>query len=79
MITAFPVFSSSPMIEATVMALEISDRKVDVWFWPAEGKSKGVILFSHGAFSAPRKYEELIHYWVKAGYDVHAPLRVILH
>ena len=71
--SAFPADSES---KATVSELEVSGRKMEVWTWPAQGPRKGVILFSHGAASAPWKYEELINYWVAAGYAVYAPLHV---
>jgi len=61
---------------ATVSQLDVKGRSVDVWHWPARGTSKDVILFSHGAASAPWKYEALIGQWTAAGYDVYAPLHV---
>ncbi|HEX7873069.1 MAG TPA: alpha/beta hydrolase [Sphingobium sp.] len=51
-------------------------RSVDAWHWRAKGRRLGVIAFSHGALSAPRKYALLIQPWVAAGYDVVAPLHV---
>lgn len=41
---------------------------------PTRGKTKGLILFSHGAFSAPEKYRALTRPWAAAGYVVVAPL-----
>ena len=51
-------------------------REVHVSSWPAVGKRRGVILFSHGAMSAPEKYERVIGPWNAAGFEVHAPLHV---
>jgi len=76
LMSATLAFSSSPGIKATVSQLDVSGRKMEVWSWSAETESNGVILFSHGALSAPWKYEKLIKQWVAAGYDVHAPLHV---
>ncbi len=51
-------------------------RIVDVWRWPARGRRRGRIHFSHGNFSAPQKYDRLLAYWAGQGWDVHAPLHV---
>ncbi|MFV3126643.1 alpha/beta hydrolase family protein [Niveispirillum sp. KHB5.9] len=51
-------------------------RAVAVNVWKASGKEKGRILFSHGAASAPWKYQPLVDAWTKAGYSVYAPLHV---
>lgn len=51
-------------------------RAVPVRVWKATGPEKGRILFSHGALSAPWKYQPLVDAWTKAGYSVHAPLHV---
>ncbi len=51
-------------------------RAIPAWHWRAKGKRLGTIAFSHGALSAPRKYDLLIGPWVAAGYDVVAPLHV---
>lgn len=53
-----------------------SGRAVAVNVWKAAGREKGRILFSHGAASAPWKYQPLVDAWTKAGYSVHAPLHV---
>ena len=76
MMTATLAFSSTPELNGTVSQLDVSGRNMEVWSWTAETESSGVILFSHGALSAPWKYENLIKQWVAAGYDVHAPLHV---
>lgn len=49
-------------------------RAVPVSVWGKAGKAKGVILFSHGAFSSPAKYAEIARPWAAAGYLVVAPL-----
>ena len=52
-------------------------RPVTIWSWlPTHRRPRATILFSHGAASAPWKYEHLIQHWVAAGYMVHAPLHV---
>lgn len=51
-------------------------REVQVSVWKAKGRRKGLILFSHGAFSAPGKYENLLAPWQAAGFDIAAPLHV---
>lgn len=51
-------------------------RPVAVSVWTPAGKPAGRILFSHGALSAPWKYQPLVDAWVKAGYAVYAPLHV---
>ncbi|WP_317930426.1 alpha/beta hydrolase family protein [Halioxenophilus sp. WMMB6] len=59
-----------------VNELDVGERTMQVWSWPAAGEARGVILFSHGAASAPWKYDPLIHRWQAAGYTVYAPLHV---
>lgn len=62
---------------ATRLALTTPDgRDVQVWRWTPRGRPLGTIAFSHGAASAPWKYDRLIGPWVKAGYIVLAPLHV---
>jgi hypothetical protein len=51
-------------------------RAVRVSIWPALGAQRGVILFSHGALSAPEKYERLLGPWSRAGFKIVAPLHV---
>jgi pimeloyl-ACP methyl ester carboxylesterase len=51
-------------------------RKVDVWCWPARGRAKGRILFSHGNFSAPVKYAPVLEAWARVGWEVLAPLHI---
>lgn len=46
-----------------------------VTHWPSR-RRKGVVLFSHGAASAPSHYDGIILPWVAAGYEVWAPLHV---
>lgn len=49
-------------------------RAVPISVWATAGKARGVILFSHGAFSSPAKYDEIARRWAEAGYLVVAPL-----
>jgi hypothetical protein len=51
-------------------------RSVKVSIWPAAGSQKGVILFSHGALSAPEQYARLLGPWSMAGFKILAPLHV---
>ena len=61
--------------EPEIMIIPAVDRDIQVWHWEPE-ESKGVIIFSHGASSAPWKYTSLINSWVNEGYEVAAPLHV---
>jgi len=54
----------------------VSGRAVAISVWKAEGREQGHILFSHGALSAPWKYQPLVDAWTQAGYSVYAPLHV---
>lgn len=51
-------------------------RRMSIWSWQPRRRARATILFSHGAASAPWKYERLIGHWVAAGFAVHAPLHV---
>lgn len=51
-------------------------RKTEISHWPANGAKRGTILFSHGAFSAPRFYTALYAPWTAAGFEILAPLHV---
>ncbi|MFK8052795.1 MAG: alpha/beta hydrolase [Woeseiaceae bacterium] len=55
--------------------LLVAEREVEVWAW-GEANSDGVVLFSHGAQSAPWKYEPMIQEWIGRGLRVYAPLHV---
>ncbi|MFA3791275.1 alpha/beta hydrolase family protein [Aliiglaciecola sp. SL4] len=63
-------------LEPETLILNLKERDVSVWKWQAEGKKQGIILFSHGAFSAPWKYKLLIQPWVEQGFTVYAPLHI---
>jgi predicted alpha/beta-hydrolase family hydrolase len=68
---------AAPYSAATRLVLTTPDgRDVQVWRWAPRGRPLGTIAFSHGAASAPWKYDRLIGPWVKAGYIVLAPLHV---
>ena len=70
------LLATAPAPASTQLTLEsASGRSIAVTRWrPA--RRRGVILFSHGALSAPRFYDLLILPWVAAGYEVWAPLHV---
>ncbi|MEP4892343.1 MAG: hypothetical protein ABJV04_20190 [Aliiglaciecola sp.] len=63
-------------LDSETVTLSLKERDVKVWKWQAEGEEKGVILFSHGALSAPWKYDPLIQPWVEQGFTVYAPLHI---
>lgn len=61
----------------TKLTLNTPDsRAIDVWRWRATGRRRGTIAFSHGALSAPWKYEKLLGPWAAVGYEILAPLHV---
>lgn len=69
--------AAAPATAATRQSLKAEDgRQVEVSIWKAAGRRKGLILFSHGALSAPGKYEALLEPWRAAGFDIVAPLHV---
>jgi hypothetical protein len=51
-------------------------RDVAVSHWKPRGRRQGLILFSHGAQSAPWKYARLLDPWADAGWEIYAPLHV---
>ncbi len=51
-------------------------RAVEISDWRPSGAPRGLILFSHGAGSAPHFYEAVIGAWVARGWRVLAPLHV---
>jgi hypothetical protein len=62
---------------ATVSTLKAEDgRDIRLSTWAAQAPQKGLILFSHGALSAPEKYETLLGPWSRAGFKILAPLHV---
>ncbi|WP_342806233.1 hypothetical protein [Alteromonas sp. M12] len=63
-------------LEAQTTTLKVNDREVSVWKWQAKGEQKGVILFSHGALSAPWKYDPLIEPWIEQGFTVYSALHM---
>ncbi len=71
-----PVLAASPSSFRKSEIQVPGNRRAGIWTWKPKKASRGVILFSHGALSAPWKYERLIAYWVEAGFTVHAPLHV---
>jgi dienelactone hydrolase len=68
---------AAPARPASKLTLTTAEgRAVDVWRWTPPGRRRGVIAFSHGALSAPWKYENLLGPWAAAGYEILAPLHV---
>jgi pimeloyl-ACP methyl ester carboxylesterase len=68
---------STPASSGIISDLVLADgRRVQIHSWLPRHRARGTILFSHGAASAPWKYERLIGHWAAAGYAVHAPLHV---
>ncbi|MDO6693080.1 hypothetical protein Q4574_07275 [Aliiglaciecola sp. 3_MG-2023] len=63
-------------LDSETLTLTANDRNISVWKWQAKGEEKGVILFSHGALSAPWKYDPLIQPWIEQGLTVYAPLHI---
>jgi dienelactone hydrolase len=67
-----PVAASPGVTETTLDSG--TGRTVPITLVAPQGRVRGVIAFSHGAFSSPAKYFELTSRWAKAGYFVVAPL-----
>lgn len=79
--TALTGLSMLPALPALAKPADLtlktqSGRAVPVSVWKARGTEQGRILFSHGALSAPWKYERLITFWTDAGYSVYGALHV---
>ncbi len=71
-----PAIVRSRKAGAEQVVLRTADgRSSTVTRWRAP-VSRGTILFSHGALSAPSKYTALIEPWVEAGFELWAPLHV---
>jgi pimeloyl-ACP methyl ester carboxylesterase len=67
--------STSP--QPAVVSIRAADgRDVRLWVWSAQGRQRGVILFSHGAASSPDKYQSLLPVWAAAGFKILAPLHM---
>jgi hypothetical protein len=62
--------------ESSIRLTTASGRQSTVSVWRGRGRSRGTILFSHGAASSPNKYPALVDAWTRAGYVVWAPLHV---
>ncbi len=63
--------------EARPLSLRTRDgRDCTITVWRPRGRRRGLVLFSHGAGSAPRHYLPFILAWVRAGFEVQAPLHV---
>lgn len=71
------VSAAAPALAQIRRTLTAADgRAVEVSVWKAPGRRKGLILFSHGALSAPGKYQTLLEPWRSAGFDIAAPLHI---
>lgn len=68
--------AETPALAAEQRRIDVGGRASEVWVWQATTELKGNILFSHGAQSAPWKYQQLVAFWLAAGYSVYAPLHV---
>jgi alpha-beta hydrolase superfamily lysophospholipase len=63
--------------ESRQLTLRTPDgRDCAVSVWRPRGRRRGLVLFSHGAGSAPRHYLPFILAWARAGFEVQAPLHV---
>jgi pimeloyl-ACP methyl ester carboxylesterase len=51
-------------------------RDISISEWKPRGRTRAVLLFSHGAGSSPRFYEALFAPWLDAGFHILAPLHV---
>lgn len=74
-----PLASSLAAAAASVRTFDLpwpSGRTIQVTDWRPRGRERGLVLFSHGALSAPQLYEGLIGHWVADGWRVMAPLHV---
>ncbi|TRW14450.1 alpha/beta hydrolase family protein [Glacieibacterium frigidum] len=70
------VASTAAAAPAPLLLTTADGRISSVTRWPARGRHRGVIGFSHGALSAPWKYAALVEPWAAAGFEVLAPLHV---
>ncbi|AYV48458.1 alpha/beta hydrolase [Caulobacter flavus] len=59
-----------------IVEVAVGDRSIGLAVARPEGAPKAAGSFSHGAFSAPRKYATLLEGWAAAGLLVAAPLHV---
>lgn len=64
-----------PAAEKTTLRTA-AGRDSEITVWRARGRRRGLILFSHGANSAPHLYERLLSHWAAAGFEIRAPLHV---
>lgn len=51
-------------------------RAIPVTEWRPRGRTRGTILFSHGAGSSPQYYPDFVAEWLASGHRVLAPLHV---
>ncbi|WP_199554255.1 alpha/beta hydrolase family protein [Sandaracinobacteroides hominis] len=74
--TALPLRAAAIAEPLALTLKTATGRPSQISHWPAQGRSRGTILFSHGAFSAPRFYTDLYAPWIAAGFDIFAPLHI---
>jgi pimeloyl-ACP methyl ester carboxylesterase len=68
--------ASSAVVERQFTLAAPDGRAVRISEWKPRGKAKALVLFSHGAASSPRFYEELFPHWQAEGCHILAPLHV---
>lgn len=74
--TRLGAMASPPTAERQFTLAGPDGREIRISEWKPRGQAKVVILFSHGAGSAPRFYDALFGPWVGAGFHILAPLHV---
>lgn len=76
--TAAPIaaVAGKPVAERRFMLSGPGGREISVSEWKPRGRTKALLLFSHGAASSPRFYEALFAPWLDAGFHILAPLHV---
>lgn len=68
--------STAPFIARGFVLSGPNGREIGITEWKPRGRARTLVLFSHGAGSAPRFYEALFAPWLAAGYRILAPLHV---
>ncbi len=70
-----PVVVTTEITEVTLAAAVDRDSRVTVTA-PIDAGVYPLIVFSHGAFAAPERYQRLLDAWASQGYVVAAPLHI---
>jgi len=74
-----PLVSAVPAFGAgrSRLTLQAPDgRQIEVTEWQPRGRERGLVLFSHGAASAPELYDRILDQWAAEGWRILAPLHV---